>query len=60
MTKVGNCVDSTSLRLLMEQVSAIHAEQLATGNGKGVASIEACIKLIDRVLALPTSDDLDS
>jgi len=36
MNKIGDCVDKTALKSLMEQIFAIHAEQLATGNGNGI------------------------
>lgn len=52
MIKIGNCVDRTALKLLEEQVFAIHAEQLATANSNGVKYLEECISLIDRALAL--------
>ncbi|RDL39909.1 Uncharacterized protein BP5553_04249 [Venustampulla echinocandica] len=51
MTKIGNCVDKTALKVLEEQVMAIHAEQLATGNSNGVGYIEICIAHIDQALA---------
>jgi hypothetical protein len=36
MNKIRDCVDKTALKSLMEQIFAIHAEQLATGNGNGI------------------------
>jgi len=51
MIKIGNCVDKTALKVLHEQVFAIHAEQLATANSNGVRYIEECISLIDQALA---------
>lgn len=52
MTKIGNCVDITALKVLEDQVFAIHAEQLATANGDGVVYIEKCIDIIDRALSI--------
>jgi hypothetical protein len=52
MGKIGNCVDKTALKVLHEQIFAIHAEQLATANTNGLRYIEGCISLIDKVLAL--------
>lgn len=52
MVKVGNCIDKTSLKLLEEQVFAIHAEQMATSNAGGIDYVEKCIKLIDEALAV--------
>ena len=50
MNKIGNCVDKTALKVLNEQVFAIHAEQLATANSNGIRYIEKCIGLIDQAL----------
>ena len=50
MNKIGDCVDRTALKSFMEQIFAIHAEQLATGNGNGVGYLEECIALIDQGL----------
>jgi hypothetical protein len=50
MAKIGDCVDKVALKGLMEQVFAIHAEQLSTGNGNGVIYLEECIALIDEAL----------
>jgi len=52
MNKIGDCVDKTALKSLMEQVFAIHAEQLATSNSNGVGYIEECITLIDQALEI--------
>ena len=50
MNKIGDCVDKTALKSLMEQIFAIHAEQLAIGNGNGVGYIKECMALIDQAL----------
>lgn len=50
MVKIGNCVDKTALMVLEEQVFAIHAEQLATRNGRGVDYIDELIQWIDVAL----------
>lgn len=50
MVKIGNCVDKAALMALEEQVFAIHAEQLATGNGWGVDYIDELIQWIDVAL----------
>ena len=50
MNKIGDCVDKTALKSLMEQIFAIHAEQLATGNGNGIGYLAECIALIDQAL----------
>lgn len=36
MNKIGDCIDKTALKSLMEQIFASHAEQLATGHGNGI------------------------
>ncbi|KAF2011019.1 hypothetical protein BU24DRAFT_472148 [Aaosphaeria arxii CBS 175.79] len=48
--KVGNCVDRSALKVLVEQVFAMHAEQLATTNGEGAMLIRKIVKLIDMAL----------
>jgi hypothetical protein len=44
--------DKTALRMLPEQVFAIHARQLATAKSNSVMYIEECIGLIDQALDL--------
>ncbi|KAF2799650.1 hypothetical protein K505DRAFT_230468 [Melanomma pulvis-pyrius CBS 109.77] len=50
MVKIGNCVDKTALMALEEQVFAIHAEQLATGNSQGAGYISELVGFIDAAL----------
>lgn len=50
MVKIGNCVDKTALMALEEQVFAIHAEQLATGNGRGADYVDELVRFIDAAL----------
>ncbi|KAF4624396.1 hypothetical protein G7Y89_g13775 [Cudoniella acicularis] len=52
MIKIGNCVDRTTLKVLMEEVFAIHAEQLATANSNGVKYVRKIMDLIDKALAI--------
>lgn len=50
MVKIGNCIDRTALMTLEEQVFAMHAEQLVTGNGSGADYIDELVRSIDTAL----------
>lgn len=51
MQNVGACVDVISLKILAEQVFAIHAEQIAGGNEKGSEMIGNILQIIDVALS---------
>ena len=50
MIKIGNCVDKTSLKIMIEQVFAIHAEQFSASNCQGAKRLNEIIKVFDRLL----------
>lgn len=52
MTKIGNCVDKTALKMLVQQVLAIHAAQFTMANSGGITYAEKMVALIDEALAV--------
>ncbi|KAK0125599.1 hypothetical protein ONS96_009434 [Cadophora gregata f. sp. sojae] len=52
MNKVGNVIDQTALKSLMEQVFAIHGEQMAMSNSVGAKALRECIGLLDQALSI--------
>ncbi|OBT41116.1 hypothetical protein VE00_08557 [Pseudogymnoascus sp. WSF 3629] len=48
----GGILKHDSIKDINEQIFAIHAEQMATGNSGGIDYAEKCIKLIDEALAV--------